>query len=96
MQTRNFVSSAVVAFALVLCAIGSVYAMANNILTTDDKSAIFTRCSQAGGSFKVCCAAADGKVTKDPKTGSTYCKFTLKVSGGNGAGAQAPTGAMSN
>ena len=80
MQVRSLVSSIVVLCLIAVGTVGPSFAMGIS-LTQDDKRDIYNRCKDAGGSFKACCAAANGTVKTDPKNGSTYCDWTSTVSG---------------
>ena len=76
MQTRDFIIGALIGCTLAVAMGGPALALG---LTSDEKKDIYNRCTDAGGTFKACCAAADGTVTVDTQTGSTYCKMSLKA-----------------
>jgi hypothetical protein len=79
MQTREFIVSALIGCALAIAMNGTAFA-----LTPEEKRDIYARCTDAGGTFKACCAAAGGTVKVDPQTGSSYCDWFSSKEPGEG------------
>lgn len=81
MQTRDFILSALIGCTLAVALNGPALALPPG-LTLDEKKGIYSRCTDAGGTVKTCCAAAEGTVVLDTSTGFTYCRMALKAPSG--------------
>ena len=93
MSARKFLVGTSIASGLAIAASGVALAVTGPAfalqLTTTEKSDIYIRCHKAGGTGKVCCAAAGGIWTPDPKGGGN-CDVTGDLRGNTGTSGKAP------